>query len=130
MKFFFILLLFLNVSLNAETIKWNSNYEEAHKEALKENKILMVLLMESNSKECDKILTTTFKEQEYIKKINELFVSVLITKGQKESYPIEMLYTMTYPSIFFLNTQELFVGNNIYGYISPEAFKIHLKLYD
>ncbi|MFA6195579.1 MAG: thioredoxin family protein [Sulfurimonas sp.] len=130
MKYFFIMWLLWNVSLSAETIRWNSNYEAAHKEALKENKMLMVLLIESNSKECNKILTTTFKEQEYIKRINELFVSVLITKGQKESYPIEMLYTMSYPSIFFLNTQELFVGNNIYGYISPEAFKMHLKLYE
>lgn len=130
MKYLLILIFLLGVSLNAEYIKWHMNYEEAHQEALKEKKILMVLLIENHSQECNKILSTTFKEQEYIKKINELFVSVIITKNQKESYPIEMLYTMTYPSIFFLNNKELFVGDNIFGYITPEAFKKHLKLYD
>ena len=67
--------------------------------------------------------------QPYLNKVDDLFVSVLITKGQKETYPIEMLYTMTYPSVFFLDAQELFVGENIFGYIDSETFEKHLNLY-
>ena len=124
----YLILILFCVSLKAEYISWQSNYDEAHQEALKENKMLMVLLIEDECADCHKILRTTFKDKEYIKRINELFVTVLVTKGQKGSYPIEMLYTMTYPSVFFLNSKELFVCENIFGYINPEAFQMHLDL--
>jgi len=121
------LLLSLSI-LNAEHIRWYSNYDRAHQAALKEKKLLMVLLIEEECPLCHKMLHTTFMNQKYIKEINDMFVSVLVTKDQKESYPIEMLYTMRYPSLFFLNNQELFIGKNIYGYTDPDAFEKHLKL--
>ncbi|RLA72909.1 MAG: thioredoxin family protein [Epsilonproteobacteria bacterium] len=123
-----ILVLLSLVIVQAEHIRWYSNYDRAHQTALKEQKLLMVLLIEEECPQCYKMLSTTFMNQTYIKEINETFVSVVVTKGQKESYPIEMLYTMRYPSLFFLNNQELFIGENIYGYADPDAFERHLKL--
>lgn len=115
------ILLFAAV-LQAEHISWQGSYDQAHQKALKENKLLMVLLIDENCPLCHKMLCTTFMDQPYIKKINEKFVSALVRKGQKESYPIEMLYTLEYPSVFFLNGEELFVGENIYGYADAEMF--------
>ena len=126
---YIIYLTLLTLSLSAENIRWYSDYEAAHIQALKENKMLMVLLIKQESPECYKMLSTTFKSQDYNKKINSLFISVLITKGQKETYPIEMLYTMEYPTLFFLDKNELFIGENLFGYISPDKFKTYLDLY-
>jgi len=120
--------LLVAIVLQAEYIQWHSNYDKAHQEALIEQKLLMVLLIDKACPLCHQMLRTTFKDQPYLKKINETFVSVLVTKDQKSSYPIEMLYTMTYPSVFFLNSEELFVGENIYGYADPDAFDKHLNL--
>ncbi len=128
MKIFLLLITLLSL-LQAEHIRWYGSYDKARQEALKENKLLMVLLIEEECDLCQKMLRTTFINQPYINELNEKFVSVLITKGQKESYPIEMLYTMTYPSLFFLNSEELFVAENIFGYVNPEVFTKYLKLH-
>ena len=128
MKIFFIFVL-LTLTLQADNVRWYSNYDKAHQKALKEKKILMVLLVEKECFLCNEILRTTFQNQPYVKEINKLFVPVLIMKGRKQSYPIEMLYTMTYPAVFFLNSEELFVGENIFGYIDSRAFQKHLNLY-
>ena len=122
-------LIILSLSLSAENIRWHYHFDTAHAQALKENKALMILLIERESPECYKMLTTTFKNQDYNKKINSLFVSILITKGQKATYPIEMLYTTEYPAIFFLDKNELFIGENLFGYISPSKFNAYLDLY-
>ena len=97
--------------------------------AVKERKILMVLLIEKECFECDETLSKTFRNDSCVELVNELFVSALITKGQKETYPIEMLYTLDYPAIFFLDDQELFVADSIFGYIDSETFVKRLNLY-
>ena len=126
----FILLIFLFVlSIHAQNITWHSDFEQAHKEALKNDKMMMILLIKKDSIDCSNMLSNTFMNKPYNKKINKLFVSVLLTKGQKETYPIEMLYTMEYPAIFFLDKQELFIGENIFGFIDSEKFQNHLNLY-
>ena len=120
MNKFFILLL-LSIPLFAEHIRWSSDYDTAHQKALKQNKMLMILLLEDNSKKSIKILHSSFNNQSYIKQINDKFVSVVIIKGQKQSYPIEMLYTMTYPALFFLDKEELFIGENLFGNLNPSS---------
>jgi len=126
MKSFFFIILVV-ISLHAEHVQWWANYDAAHQEALKTGKLLMVLLVENNCSSCDKILEITFLNQPYISTINKKYVSVIVKKGQKQSYPLEMLYSMTYPAIFFLNQEELFVGENIFGYIRPDEFEEHLR---
>lgn len=128
MKRYLFIILFFSIILQANHIQWNSSYENAHRKALKEDKILMVFLIQKDRPESQKMLKSTFLNQNYIDKVNEKFISVIVTKGQKSSYPIEMLYTMTYPTLFFLNKEELFIGTNLFGYISPNRFQKHLDL--
>lgn len=121
------LFLLLTLTLSANHVRWLSNFDEAHKEALKQNKHLMVLLIKKDSSECKNTITTTFMNHTYIDEINEEFIPVLITKDQKQSYPIEMLYTFAYPTLFFLNKQELFSCEPIRGNVTPHRLKNHLK---
>ncbi len=55
------------------------------------------------------------------------FIPVIITEGQKSSYPLEMLYTLTYPTLFFLTPHELFLSDMLIGFKSPKEFRVYLK---
>lgn len=124
---FFILISILLSMLQASHVSWYGDFDKAHQQALKENKKLMVLLIEKECKECIETIKTTFINQPYIDKINREYVSVLITKNQKSSYPIEMLYTFAYPTLFFLDNKELFVCKPIRGGVTPDKLKSYLE---
>ena len=66
--------LLLVVSLQAEHVRWQGDYEKAREEAVKEKKLLMVLLMEKECAPCMKMLQTTFKDQPYITRINKKYI--------------------------------------------------------
>ena len=123
----FILSLLLFISLEARHVEWMGDYEKAHQRALKENKQLMVLLVQKGNPTCQELIPEVFMNQEYIEMINKKFISVLVTKDQKSSYPIELLYTLTYPAVFFLNKYELFSCEPIDGDITPKLLEKHLK---
>ena len=124
---FLIFTALLVLTLNASHVRWYSNFDKAHQLAIKESKKLMVLLIEKDCKPCKESIKTAFSNQPYIDEINDSFISVIVTKNQKESYPIEMLYTFTYPTLFFLDNRELFVCKPIRGEVTPERLKNHLK---
>lgn len=115
-------------SLNASHVKWYNDFEAAHREALKQNKHLMVLLIKKDCPTCQNSLITTFMNQPYIDKINDEYIPVLVTKDQEQSYPIEMLYTLVFPTLFFLDKYELFSCEPIRGEITPQILKNHLEI--
>ena len=118
----------LVLTLSANHVSWYGSFDKAHKKALKDDKKIMVLVIEKDCKVCKEAIKTTFINQPYIDDINKDFISVIVTKNQKESYPIEMLYTFTYPTLFFLDNRELFVCKPLKGKITSERLKNHLKL--
>jgi len=129
MKWFFFISLLFTTLLQAEHVRWQGDYEKAREEAVKEKKFLMVLLIEDECTECIEMLRVTFRDQPYVKGLNERYISVLVRRGQKESYPIELLYATTYPSLFFLTSKETFEREPITGYADPAAFEKHLELH-
>ena len=128
MRYLILLGLLVVFTLQAEHVRWQGDYEKARVEALKEKKHLLVLLIEDECINCMKVLERTFKDQPYIEYINKKYVSVLVKKGQTASYPIELLYTLEYPSVFFLDSHEIFERDPVRGYIDPDAFHKHLRL--
>ena len=122
-----ILLLLLGLTLSADHVRWQGDFEKARVEALKEKKEIMVLLIKSNCSPCMKMLRTTFIDQAYIAYINQHYISVLVNKDQKQSYPIELLYTLEYPTIFFLDTQEVYTKDALVGYVTPDTLEQYLK---
>lgn len=117
-----LLILFFGVfnTINASNVKWKYDFDKAHQESIKQKKHLMVLLIKKDSIVGKETLMSSFMNQPYIDKINEKFISILVIKGQKHSYPIELLYTFTYPSLFFLDEYELFSCEPIRGDITPQ----------
>lgn len=84
----------------------------------------MLFLQEKDCSECKKMLKTTLYNQKYIKEINDSYISIIVQREDKISYPIELFYTLTYPTIFFINTEdESFLIKPIYGYVTPKNFK-------
>jgi len=126
MRFLVIIFIFI-FGLNASNVKWSGNFNTAYKQAIKENKKLMVLLCKQDNHICKKMLKTTFCNQIYIDEINKNYISVIVMKGQKESYPIEMLYTLLYPVLFILDNKELFICEPLTGKITPDRLQNHLK---
>ena len=122
-----ILITMLLSTLYANHIAWQGDFDKAHQIALKEDKKIMVLLIKKDCVECIETIKTTFINQTYIDKVNKEFISVLITKDQRKSYPIEMLYTFQYPSLFFLDSKELFICKPMRGEITPNKFKNYLE---
>lgn len=125
-----IFLLFVSIFiLEANYISWRSNFDEAHHQAVKNSKKLMVFLLEKDARENKNILINTFMNKDYIDKINEEYISVIITKDQKSSYPIELLYTIDYPSVFFLDNLEIYLCEPLRGsaYVTPDRLREHLS---
>ncbi|EQB39471.1 hypothetical protein M947_05615 [Sulfurimonas hongkongensis] len=125
-KFLLLLPLFIT-TLQADHVRWLNDFDKAHHQAIKQNKKLMVLLIKKECKGCIETIKTTFINQPYIEKINREYIAVLITKDQRSSYPIEMLYTLQYPSLFFLDNRELFVCKPIRGEITPNELNSYLE---
>ena len=126
MRSSFVLLALLT-TLYAEHVRWQGDYEKARLQAQEEKKEMLVMLMKPECSACMKMLRSTFMDQGYISYINQNYVAVLITKGQKQSYPIELLYTLEYPALFFLDSHEIYTKDALFGYIPPKTLEYHLK---
>jgi len=99
-----------------EYIRWQGDYNKALKEARETKKPLMVLLIESNSSHCKNVIRDIFTNQPYIKKLNKKFISVILNRDYKYSYPIELYYSNSYPTLFFVDSQnETFLIEPIYN---------------
>ncbi len=123
---FWLLLVSLSALLLAGHVQWQGDFEKARAEAVKEKKGLMIFLIADNDKIAKQMLTQNFRDQSYIACINKNYVSILIQKDQSSSYPIELLYTLEYPSLFFLDNQELFSKETLRGYVSAKTLEKHL----
>lgn len=118
-----LLLILLLSSLHSQNIKWHSSYAKALKIAHKEKKNLMIFIASSKTKKSNIILQKYFKNEKYIKFLNENFINVLITVEYKTSYPIELFYTTEFPSIFFASHKdESFLTHPIYGLKNQKDF--------
>ncbi len=105
---YFCLLLFASVMLHATHVSWYGDFEQARQASRKTGKTLMVLLAKKEDSTTATLLQSCFMNQPYIGTIHKYFIAVLIIEGVTRHYPSELLYTLTYPTLFFLNRNELF----------------------
>ncbi len=123
----YLLLLLAAVCLQASHVQWVSHYDSARREALHTQKKLMVLLVQKDHPRSQESIRTLFMNRPYIKQIHTHFVPVLLVAHQKQSYPVEMLYTDTYPSLFFLDAHELFTCKPLRGVLTVERIEQRLR---
>jgi thioredoxin-related protein len=127
LKTIFILQVLLLVSF-ANHILWKSDYSQALIDAKNNNKKLMVLLIKDNCKNCKEIVRNIFTNQPYLKKINQKVVSIIVNKDSKINYPIELFYSISFPTLFFINPKdEMFIIEPIYEKITTKDIKNILK---
>ena len=121
-KILLILILLLS-NLFSNNISWYHSYEKALITAQKEKKNLMLFIASTKSYNSNEILKQYFLNQDYVEYINKNFISVLITVEHKTSYPIELFYTTSFPSIFFASYKdESYLTHPIYKFNSKEEF--------
>lgn len=125
-----LILLFSNLFSNnmPNNILWYNSYDKALEIAQKEKKNLMLFIASTKDNSSNEILKKYFQNQNYIEYLNTNFINVLITVEHKTSYPIELFYTTTFPSIFFASYKdESFLTHPIYYFKSKEEFIDILK---
>jgi len=109
-------LFFFTLAINADHVHWMGNYDKALQKAHKEHKALMVLLVKKECSFCNDVIKDSFMGREYVKHLNQKFVSVIVTYEGRESYPIEMFYSTSFPTLFFVSSQtETFLAKPLYG---------------
>ena len=110
------LLWLLTLFIYANHVHWLGDYDKALQQALTEHKPLLVFVVKKKTKLCNTIVQQHFMNHPYIDTINAKMIAVMVTYEGKTSYPIEMYYTTTFPTLFFVDTQtEMFMSEPLYG---------------
>jgi thioredoxin-related protein len=119
------ILFFLTLSLYANHLNWLGNYDKALQHAKKEQKDLMVYLVKEDIPACQNTLKNSLMNHPYIERLKSRFVSVIVTYEGRTSYPVEMYYSQTFPTLFFVDSlHEHFLTPPLYGdMITPPAIK-------
>ena len=87
----------------------------------------MVLLVRKEKKGDLKILQTLLSDENLCTLIKKKAVFAIIQKESKQSYPIELLYTTTYPALFVLDKNELFIHPPLMGEITAKQIEVLLR---
>ena len=100
----------------ANHVQWLGDYDTALQLAHKEHKPLLVLLVKHKDPLSNTIIKNQFMNHEYVDKINEQMVAVIVTYEGRSSYPIEMYYTRIFPTLFLVDSKtETFMRDPFYG---------------
>ncbi|SFV58679.1 hypothetical protein MNB_SV-6-1767 [hydrothermal vent metagenome] len=99
-------LLFFVTAIYANHISWLGSYDDALKLAKKEHKPLMVLLVKKECKKCNDFIVDYFTNRDYIPQLNDMVVSVIVTHEGSSSYPIELFYSTTFPTLFLVDSSD------------------------
>ncbi len=127
MKIIFLFSLFLSLTW-ANHISWYGDYDKAFMQAQKEQKPLMVLLVKKDSPQCKIVIKNAFMNNRFVDILNKNVISVIVTFGNKASYPREMYYTTVFPALFFTDYRdETFLAKQLYGNISKKDIEKLIK---
>jgi len=103
MRTLLFLLLFVSFG-NANHVSWLGDYDKALQIAHKEKKPMMVLLVKKDCKRCNEVDA-----------LNEKYVAVIVTYEGRLTCPIELFYSTTFPTLFFVDSKdESFLREPIY----------------
>ncbi|MDD3475666.1 MAG: thioredoxin family protein [Sulfurimonas sp.] len=121
MRLVFIFIIFTSL-IFGEHIRWQSNFETALKEAKKEEKNILLLVLKRDCKECKSVFTDIFMDKEVADKVNDKYISVVVFFENKNSYPVELFYTQQFPALFFVSYKdELFINTPLFEAFTKEA---------
>jgi thioredoxin-related protein len=132
----FLLFTFLIFSLNSlfgssiKDINWEYSYEDALKEAKKQNKYVMVLITSKRCKWCKKLKYRTLSNAKVINTLNDKFISVEITRNV-DDYPKRELRARAVPTTYFLTPNgKKIMKRPVIGYWNVTNYLSHLNVVD
>ena len=105
MRSLLFFLLFISFG-EANHISWLGDYDKALKLAQKEKRPMMILLVKKDCKHCNNIIVKYFMNRDYIDALNQTHIAVIVTYEGRLSYPIEMFYSTTFPTLFFVDSRD------------------------
>jgi thioredoxin-related protein len=111
----------------AEAFMIENSYNNAHQKTLHSHKILMVYLTKKKCDYCNRELMKIINSKNISSFIEKNAVFVIVYKEQKNTFPIEMLYTTEYPTLFFLDKYENYSCEALRKNINLQAVKSCLK---
>jgi len=88
-------------SLFSAEINWAKDYRSGMKQALKENKPVLLVSSRHSCKYCVILKDTTFKDKDIIKALNKDFISIIAYSDEQDYMPRE-LFTPGVPALWFL----------------------------
>jgi thioredoxin-related protein len=120
MKYLLVCLLFISCSYaRTDTIRWYHNYDEGVAAAKLQHKKLFVLITSETCRWCRKLEATTMEDAGIIKRINEKYISIALTRD-KDSYP-KTLQAKMVPMSYYLKTDGSII-NSVPGYWNVEDY--------
>jgi len=129
MKYIFILLfgitsLFAGEATNlANQLHYFKSYDKALHVAQKEQKLLMLMIVEDGCHWCKKFSRTALSDTAVQQKLQSM-TKVIIDRDDQESLTYEPRF---FPMIYFINPNTLQVVDTAYGYQRINGFLIHIQ---
>jgi thioredoxin-related protein len=114
----------LALSLFANEIEWEDNFEAAKAKAQKEGKIIYVLITSETCQWCRKLESITLENTAVVENVNSKYIAVALTRG-KDKYPPCLKAPMV-PMSYFLTPQ----GRVIYSVPGYWATEDYLSMMD
>ncbi len=106
-------------------IDWSIDYRDAIHTAQTSNKPIMVLITSQRCKWCKKLKLETLSDEVIIDRLNDNFVTLEVTRGQK-TYPYRHLRARVVPTIYFLTKNGKPIIRPVRGYWGVENFNSYL----
>jgi len=108
--------------LAAGPIRWQGSFDAARQRAEEERKPLLVLLVKRECDACRKAVAAMNGDGPLARLVNGRTIPVLVTK-ENEDYPIELLYTLEFPTLFLLSPEETFLAEPVRGEIDASGLR-------
>ncbi len=113
--------------LQAATIRWYGSYESALRASRAESRPMFVVLVERGCDECRRLFVESLMQERIVRLVNEKSVPVVVTR-ENEDYPVELLYTLEYPTIFLLSPEEVLLKPPLSGAV--DATLLEKEIFD
>jgi len=114
----------------ASEIHWIKDFKVATEMSKKEHKPIIFIATKDGCKYCTMLKTTTLKDKDVVKKINEDFIPLKMNLYHNDALVPYMIavFTKGFPTIWFLNEEGKALFEPIGGFIEAKDMKNALKI--
>lgn len=120
MKIFLVLFL-MAIALFSEQIRWHNDFDKVLFKAKEEKKEIMLLVLKKECAECKEVFVEVFNDKEVQEKVNRKYIAVVAFFEHENSYPVELFYTQSFPTIFFVSSRdESYLQKPLRGYFTKD----------